>query len=370
MHEVKVASGTPPVRQLRAATLIGYIDVATAVGLDPFEMLRKANISAHWLEDVEQRHAAEPILNLLEASAEKSKCDSFGLMMADQRSFADIGPLALLLEHLPTLDDVVLAVRQYRRLINDITTLECQRGPESVVLRWSTVPGYRSSQAADLAVGVGYRVLKEVSGGRWEAEAVHFTHSEPHNLPAFRRFFAAPLEFESTFNGYSCTSASLRLPTLAPGGKMAEHARRLLSLVPLDKEYSPVADRVQRAIALLLPVANASLETVASSLGMNSRTLQRRLDMEGTTFAILLNRTRRSLAKHYLVDSNHPIGMIAELTGYSTTGSFTRWFVSQFGTTPSDWRADATHPPEPAREVPPKRLDQFVRSFALSPANF
>lgn len=375
LHEGRVAPESEPVRQVRAAALIGYVDVARAVGLDPFEMLRAAKINPHFLDDVENRHAAGPVFALLEESAARSHCDSFGLKMADHRSFADIGPLALLLEHLPTLDDVVLALRQYRRLINDITTLECQRGEESAVLRWSTVPEYKEPQATVLAVALGYRVLKEITGGRWQADAVHFTHASPQCLSDFRRFFDAPVEFGSSFDGYSCTTASLRTPTLAPGEKMADNARRLLSLVPLDKEDAPIAHRVQRAIALFLPVGNASLATVASSLGLNSRTLQRRLDFESTTFKALLNRTRRSLARQYLADPTHPIGIVAELTGYSTTGSFTRWFVSQFGKTPSEWRADAARPTSIAldivREEKPMPMDSaFVRSFALSPANF
>lgn len=368
MHEARVASGKEPVRQVRAAVLIGYVDVARSLGLDPFEMLRSAKINPHFLDDIENRHAAFPVLGLLEASVAKSNCDCFGLMMADQRSFADIGPLALLLEHLPTLDDVLLALRQYRRLMNDITTLECQRSAESAVLRWSTVPEYKRPQTADLAVGIGYRLLKEVTGGRWEPESVHFTRSVPRSIGVFRRFFAAPIEFGSSFDGYSCTIASLRTPTLAPGERMAANARRLLNLVPLDKEDAPIADRVQRAIAFLLPVGSASLGPVASSLGMNSRTLQRRLEMESTTFAILLNRTRRLLAAQYLTESDHPIAMVAELTGYSTTGSFTRWFVSQFGKTPSEWRAGKTCLPSDSEQAPPS--DLFAKSFSMSPANF
>ena len=94
-------------RQMRAATLTGYIEVARHVGLDPFELLRSYEISPTFLDDPENRHAAEPIVELLEESARQSNCGAFGLLMAECRSFAELGPLCLLLERLPNVRSVV-----------------------------------------------------------------------------------------------------------------------------------------------------------------------------------------------------------------------------------------------------------------------
>ena len=41
-------------RQMRAATLTGYIEVARHVGLDPYELLRQAGISPNFLDDPEK----------------------------------------------------------------------------------------------------------------------------------------------------------------------------------------------------------------------------------------------------------------------------------------------------------------------------
>lgn len=325
-------------REVRAASLIGFVEVAYFVGLDPFEMLRRAKISPRFLDDPENRHAARPVAEMIENAAVQSGCESFGLLMADCRSFASLGPVSLLLEHLGTVGEVLGALNDYRRLMNDVVSLECIPGKETSVFCWTIAPGFEKTQVIDLAVGVIYRVLTEALGGNWAPEAVHFRHPPPRDPKVFRQFFHVPIEFDSKFSGYSCATKSLSAATPRPEPVMADHARRLLELVPLHGEYTPISDAAHRAISLLLPNANAKLSTVAANLGMNERMLQRRLALEGKSFEALLNETRKDTAQRFLVASQQPVGIIAELLGYSSTGAFTRWFVSEFGKPPSAWR--------------------------------
>jgi AraC-like DNA-binding protein len=362
------------VHQVRAATLTGYADVARSVGLDPHAMLRRAKISPQFLLDPENRHAAAAIVDLLEDSASRSNCDCFGLKMAESRSFADLGPLSLLLQHLPTTDDVLHALIQYRRLMNDIITFECEGDGESSVIRLVIAPGYGKTQVIDMVVALGYRLLSAASGGGWTAEAVHFTHSPPGDLGVFHRVFAAPLEFESAFNGFSCSTISLRSQTLATETKMAANARRLLDLVPLPVEDAPASDRVRHALAVLIPIGRATLDRVAANLGRSPRTLQRLLSLEGTSFACLVNEVRKDMAQHYLASSRHSIRDIAELLGYASMSAFGRWFASQFGKTPIGWRRAMADVAQSKGWIHTDREfvigDGFAVAFRGSPADF
>ena len=91
------------------------------------------------------------------------------------------------------------------------------------------------------------------------------------------------------------------------------------------------------AIYLLLPMGRATIEQVAQSLTLNVRTLQRQLEEEGTTFSELINTIRRELAIRYIEGNQFSLGHIAELLGYSTQTSFTRWFKTEFGVAPTKW---------------------------------
>ena len=73
--------------------------------------------------------------------------------------------------------------------------------------------------------------------------------------------------------------------------------RRRLS--ELDRDSS-TSDRVRAALVELLPTGSSEMSDVARSLAISARTLQGRLQEEGTNYQAALNATRESLARHYL----------------------------------------------------------------------
>lgn len=330
----------PVLNEVRAVVLTSYLEVARHVGLDPFEMLREVGIRPAFLEDPENRCAAGPVVDLLENSARKSNCPSFGLLMAECRSFASLGPLSLLLQHLPTVGDVLKALTAYRRHQNDVIELAVDDDGETVIARWDLIPEFAKTQVIQLTVAMGYIVLRGASGGRWKPATVHFVHSAPEDLSIVRRLFPYSLQFESDFNGLAFESNAMAIPLPRADEAMAFHARRLLKLMRLDNERESFTSRTRRTIILLLPRGGATLEQVALNMDLTPRGLQRRLERENQTFGMLLRETRRELAERYLTDTEWPISTIADLTGYSSLSAFGRWFTAEFGTAPQAWRAE------------------------------
>jgi AraC-like DNA-binding protein len=75
---------------------------------------------------------------------------------------------------------------------------------------------------------------------------------------------------------------------------------------------------------------------------MSRRTLQRRLADRGTSYAGVLDGTRRDLAVRYLRDPALQISEVAYLLGFGEAGSFNRAFKRWTGQTPTDFRAAGT----------------------------
>ena len=332
-----------PVHRMRAATLANYIEVANSVGLDGPRMLREAGIAPEWLASPERRLPASAIIGLLDRSAELSGCDAFGLLLAERRTFASVGPLSLLLERLPNVREVIQATIDFSRHLNDVLDISVEDVGDTCLIRVDLAPGFWSVQAFDLVIGTAYRILVATSGNRWQPDCVHLVRRTPVDPAPWRRVFAVPIEFGATFNGLSSTADAMLVPNPKADDIMARHARQLLHLVPVDSAEVPVNERVRRAITLLLPSGRATIDQVAAQLGMSSRSLQRRLDDEGHQFGELLGWVRRELATAYLANSAHPVTTIAGLLGYASPSSFTRWFAGTFGTSPQAWRAEHAH---------------------------
>jgi AraC-like DNA-binding protein len=328
------------VHRMRAATLANYVEVANSVGLDGLRMLREAGIAPEWLASPERRLPASAIIGLIDRSAELSGCDAFGLLLAEQRTFASVGPLSLLLERLPNVREVIQATIDFSRHLNDVVDLSLDDVGETCLIRVDLAPGFWSVQAFDLVVGTAYRILVATSGNRWQPDCVHLVRRAPGDPAPWRRVFAVGIEFGATFNGLSSTARAMRMPNPNADEVMARHARQLLHLVPVDSVEDAINERARRAITLLLPSGRATIDQVAAQLGMSARSLQRRLDDEGHQFGELLAWVRRELATAYLTNSAHPVTTIAGLLGYASPSSFTRWFAGTFGCSPQAWRAE------------------------------
>ncbi|QGN55789.1 AraC family transcriptional regulator [Novosphingobium sp. Gsoil 351] len=333
--------------QIRAVSLYSYLDVASLVGIDGYRLLRSAGISPLDLEDPQVRLPATAAITLLERSAKLSGCDSFGIRMAQCRSFASLGPISLLLERLGTVGEVLTTMSASPRILSDVLRVSTEAADGVVAASFEVAHPLSQPQAADLTIGLGFVALVGASHGRWHPEAIHFTHGAPRDRQFFEQFFRADLAFDSAFNGFSFDSGALATPLPLADKAMADNARRLLDALDLPAVSCTVSDHARHTIALLLPAGRSTLDAVAHNLNRSGRVLQRQLHAEGHTFVELLRQVRRDLALRYIARSSQSLTVISESLGYSTIGSFTRWFHDEFGMPPSAWRKAKQELPQP-----------------------
>ncbi len=114
-------------------------------------------------------------------------------------------------------------------------------------------------------------------------------------------------------------------------------------LADLEEEAS-FTRRAQAVLLEGLPSGRFSMDDVARRLGVSTRTLQRRLQDEGTRFKALVGDTRRQLACHYLRETHVSLTEIAFLLGFEEPTSFFRAFQRWAGTTPEQFRASQDRP--------------------------
>lgn len=331
----------------RAATLTNYFEVAGHLGLNPQPLLADVGLTRAQLQDPEQQIPATAAIALLEASARASACITFGLRMAESRELTDFGAVSLLLAHQRTLRDALEAVVCYDHLLNEALAISVEDAGDTVILREEIVtdPPVQSRQGLELAIGVLFRLCAALLGSAWRPLSVNFTHDGPAELQVHRRVFRCKLNFNAEFNGIVCPAHSLDRLSPTADAALATYAERFIASLPDKSEHSVVLD-ARKSIFLLLPVGRATIDQVAQTLGMNVRTLQRRLEQSETVFSELVNEVRRELVLRYMANSHYSLGRVAELLGYSVPSSFTRWFTTQFGCAPARWRADHQRRPD------------------------
>lgn len=99
-----------------------------------------------------------------------------------------------------------------------------------------------------------------------------------------------------------------------------------------------ITERLAAELARALPDGAITADDLACRMGLSKRSLQRKLQSEGTTFQEVLNETRANLAQSYLSGSGMSVAEISHQLGFRSVSSFFRNFQSWMGMTPRAFR--------------------------------
>jgi AraC-like DNA-binding protein len=325
----------------RSASLTNYEQVARSVGLDPFRMLRMAKLPARALDDPNMMISADSLGWLLEESARLSGQEAFGLLLAETRSLANFGMLALLMREEPTLRAALQSCARYMRLHNAGVQLRLEDVGDLVLLHVGVnMQGHLGvwRQAIEQTTGIGLRTLSMLTHNTFRPVRVSFTHERPANLEVHHRVLGTAIEFSQEFNAIVCRRRDLDMPIPAADPALHRELKRSLDMQLANFRDEPT-QQTRLIVKMLLPSGLCSVDGVAQHLGMHRRTLNRHLAAEGESVTTVINAARAELAEEYLANSKRRLYEVAELLGFSSAGDFSRWFRGQFGKTPSAWAA-------------------------------
>ncbi len=168
---------------------------------------------------------------------------------------------------------------------------------------------------------------------------VHTTLALPER-DAYEAYFGTTIK-RDTFNGVTFNAEDSEKPFLTASESMWSIFEPQLNLRMQDLEQkSTFRERVRACLMEIIASGQYSMADVASRLAVSTRTLQRRLRDESTSFQRELDGLREELARNYLSRSNYSSGQIAFLLGYEDPNSFFRAFRSWTGQTPEVARAN------------------------------
>ncbi len=301
--------------------------------------MRRVGLPRRCLDDPETRISADAVARLFEAAAQQSGVEAFGLRLARTRQLSNLGPLALVLRLEPTGLQALETLCRYMNLLNtSLATRVELHGAVVLIAQDVQLDQPRSArQSIELAVGVMYGLLRDVLGPRWRPRAVGFAHRTPRDLSTHRAVFGLKVDFEAGFNGIVCSRADLeaRLPRTDPD--IARYARAFIERAVTPLPDDPVL-AVRRLVAALLPGGRCTVDVVAQQLGVDRRTVHRRLQARGQTFTTMLSEIRREFVVRQLGDTDRSVSEIAGLLGFSGSSAFAHWFRDEFGCSARQWR--------------------------------
>ena len=333
---------------ISSRVVVRIVDYAAARGHDAEQLCRRAGVSSHVLRDPEARVPFAVAERIGMHAAELCGDPNLGLHLAqdvrDPRVF-DAGILLMMAS--PTLGDSIERMARYQRFWADGERFILVPTAAGVWLRRAQryqMNEYQrhSEECAKAEFVLGARMLTERDVA---PRAVRFRHKAPADRREHDALFRCPIEF-----GAEYAEAELDRETLAlalPNANATycaifqQQVERALARLPAE---SGLAADVRGAALAALSSGDCSLSGTARVLGISPRTMQRRLQAEGTSFAELIDALRRELATAYL-DRHVPVPEIAWLLGYAEPSAFYHAFKRWTGRTPEQLRATRTGEP-------------------------
>lgn len=320
---------------------------ARAFGLDTDALLQAAGLRMEELADPEARVSEDKFMTLLEAIERQDRVTDFGLQMGLAFRLETLGAVGYAMSAADNLELAVRTLIRFGRLVHEETMYRCEVTEAGLYFGRVLEPRYAAIRHSTVMSLVGTLVLSRALTGRNDLMPmrVQFQHPRPPEAERYDAVFGTAVEFGSGETAIVLPAWCCALPLVRPDpalfAYLSRHAETLLARLPPRAET--LADRVRRLITETLRSGTTTMESIAKRLAMSERTLQRRLQDEGTTFAAIVDETRRALARGYLEDRALAVYEVALLLGYSEPSPFIRAFRRWTGQTPQEFRqADAT----------------------------
>ena len=310
------------------------------LGVDPNNVLRRAGLPADLFARGSVRLSQTDFFAFWHAIEDEADDPNLPLRLVEVFSPEVFEPAIFAALASPNLNVAAQRVATYKKLIGPMT-LDVDTAADATTLSFHW-PSDTFPPATMILGELLFWVALVRTGTRHRVEPLRVVVPEPpSDRAAYQAYLGVAIE-QRPAQSITFGAGDAARPFLMANDAMWEifepSLRKRLSEIEDDDTH---ADRVKAALLELLPTGDASREAVASRLAISTRTLQRRLNEEGTSFQAVLNSTRESLARHYLTNATLSAGEIAFLLGYEEPSSFYRAFHNWTGQTPERVRAAA-----------------------------
>jgi AraC-like DNA-binding protein len=309
------------------------------LGVTAGEVLRRAELPPALARQARILLSTEELFALWRAVGEVSTNPSIGLMLGTESKTERFIPIALAALFAENLGEAVRHLARYKQLTCPEEVVQRTEGGEwSVQFHWLLTDEIVPPVLNESCFAWLLSIARHGTGTRVSPLRLEFVHPRPH-VKDLERHFGCPVHCGASRDIIVFRATDALRPFVT------RNAELLGILGPrLDAELKEqggeedFAERVRVAIQQKLTGRRPTIDDIAASLHISTRTLQRRLQDAGSSFQRTLEEARHQLARRYLHNSALELNEAAYLLGYEDANSFVRAFRSWEGVPPGRWR--------------------------------
>jgi len=323
------------------------VDAVERKGVERQSFLGSASLSPGCLDEADGRLELDEYEALIGLALDRTGDPALGLHMVDAASPANYSVTAHLVTGARTLREGVELLHRFYRLISDQPAWRLVEKDGTATLVCDEYPGnerVRRFRTESTLIGL-YRMVRLFTQDALPSH-VGFAYAPPPYRDEYARAFDGLERFRQRLTGIVLPRGLLDAaqpyhdPELLAA--VASQAEKRIARLSDSRSY---AERVREHIIENTAEQRLDMHDVARALGVSPRTLRRRLKDEGVSYRDLVDAALQTLARRLLADERRAIKDIATTLGFADTPAFGRAFRRWAGTTPKQYRLEASAQP-------------------------
>lgn len=279
---------------------------AAANGASLHEICRRLKIEVSDLDDSDKRADFETSCRAWDLAVKMTGDKKLGLHLGENANPSILGLVGHLMQNSQTLLEAFRQVSKYGEVATNMFRYEIIEKKDEVILQYTPVAVWRqlypnsAKQAVDQAMAGTLNVFYLLSGKRIFPKA-----SRAGQLIFDRRQLQTPvLRYDQSL------------------------FRVFEELVRKRRQKSTFADQLRHLIITEFNGQTPPIEVLASRFNLTTRSLQRRLSAEKTSFRQISLQITKEVGGKLLNSGHHKVSEVAKLLGYTTPRAFRRAFHS------------------------------------------
>lgn len=324
------------------AILRNIIYGAASRGANVHKLCSIAGIELNELNEMERKvEGIKPIVGVWDEVLRVTGDNYFGLHLGQMNTTPHhLGLLGYLMNHCPTVKDVVVSLRAHQEKISGWVSYDWKLEREKVVLYytispvWLNVSPNTARHALDMAMAGALSLVKILTGTRIFPEQVNIAAQQNLVSAEFEKVYNAPVKFGMPYNTLVFKKELFDMRVLSYDQSLYMLFNQLLNTRQQESNRSSFASHVKKLLAREYNGQVPALSIIASHLNMSERSFQRKLQQEGLSYRSLALEMKKELAMNLLEHSDAKVNAISEVLGYAEPSAFRKAFKTWTNTTP------------------------------------
>jgi len=313
-----------------------------AAGVDSTALFAEAGLDFAALADAQARYPVARTNRLWQLAVDATGDPAFALKVAREAGVLSFHALGYSLSASGTLREAFERLIRYFRVVSDGADLRfASDACDTAVYRYEIAANADGHAPIPEAVDAFAYVVVRLCRGLYRRDhaplEVRLMRAAPADPAPWQRAFRCPIVFDAAENVLLFAADAFDAPLEFANPELARQNDEVAARYLARFGKLLIRERLRAVLIEQLPRGEPSQDSAAAALHLSSRSLQRRLADEGTSYKAVLDDLRRELAMSYLREARHSISEITYLLGFSDTSSFTHAFRRWTGVAPSRW---------------------------------